>query len=577
MDLITIKNYEHWLTDAYFDGDTKKELKELQGNEKEIEDRFYKDLEFGTGGIRGVIGAGTNRMNIYTIRKATQGLANYITRWGEEAKKRGVVIAYDCRHMSREFSEEAAKVLAANGIKSFVFSDLRATPVLSFAVRRLNAIAGIVVTASHNPPEYNGYKVYWEDGGQIATDLANEVIKEINEVYDFQQIGVMEKDLAVKLGLFNIVSEEIDTEFIEAVKAQSLRKDVVKQVGNDFKIVFTPLHGTGNIPVRRALKEIGFQQVYVVPEQELPDSNFSTVAYPNPEEKQAFALAMELAKKEDAQLIIGTDPDCDRVGAVVKNKEGEFIVLTGNQTGALLAEYILSTLKEKNQLPENGAIVKTVVTSEMGTVIAKDFGVTVLNTLTGFKYIGEKIKEFLDTNEYTYLLGYEESYGYLVGTHARDKDAVVASMLICEMAAYYHSKGMNLYEGLLALYEKYGYFLEDLKSVTLKGKEGIEKIKATLEDFRANPPKEISGIPVVVMEDYLHQKRYLLNENKEEKIDLPQSDVIKFILADDTWLCLRPSGTEPKLKIYGGVQEASLELCRQKLNDTIAVLLEKVK
>lgn len=577
MDLRTIKSYEFWLTDDYFDEETKQELKNLRGNEKEIEERFYKDLEFGTGGIRGIIGAGTNRINIYTIRRATQGLANYIEKKGQRAKDRGVVIAYDCRHMSKEFSEEAAKVLAANGIKSYIFSELSPTPALSFAVRKLEAIAGIVVTASHNPPEYNGYKVYWEDGGQVATQLAQEIIDEINEVYDFQQIGVMEKGVAIKLGLMKILEEEIMDAFIEAVKTQSLRQDLVKEVGANYKIVYTPLHGTGNKPVRRALKELGFDKVLVVPEQELPDGNFPTVSYPNPEEKEAFTLAIELAKKENAHLIIGTDPDCDRVGAVVKNNEGEFTVLTGNQTGALLVHYILSTLKEKGKLPENGAIIKTIVTSEMGAVIAKSFNIETFNTLTGFKYIGEKIKEFIETDRYTYLFGYEESYGYLAGTHARDKDAVVTAMLIGEMAAYYYTRGMSLYEGLLALYEEYGYFLEDLKSITLAGKEGMEKIKATLDDFRNNPPKLINGTPVMVTEDYLLQKRCFSKDKQEEVINLPSSDVIKFILEDGSWIALRPSGTEPKLKVYGGMQGESIELCRQKLDGNLSAILEKIR
>ncbi|WP_026478229.1 phospho-sugar mutase [Alkaliphilus transvaalensis] len=577
MDLRTIKSFEFWLTDDYFDEETKQELKNLRGNEKEIEERFYKDLEFGTGGIRGIIGAGTNRINIYTIRRATQGLANYIEKKGQRAKDRGVVIAYDCRHMSKEFSEEAAKVLAANGIKSYIFSELSPTPALSFAVRKLEAIAGIVVTASHNPPEYNGYKVYWEDGGQVATQLAQEIIDEINEVYDFQQIGVMEKGVAIKLGLMKILEEEIMDAFIEAVKTQSLRQDLVKEVGANYKIVYTPLHGTGNKPVRRALKELGFDKVLVVPEQELPDGNFPTVSYPNPEEKEAFTLAIELAKKENAHLIIGTDPDCDRVGAVVKNNEGEFTVLTGNQTGALLVHYILSTLKEKGKLPENGAIIKTIVTSEMGAVIAESFNIETFNTLTGFKYIGEKIKEFIETDRYTYLFGYEESYGYLAGTHARDKDAVVTAMLIGEMAAYYYTRGMSLYEGLLALYEEYGYFLEDLKSITLAGKEGMEKIKATLDDFRNNPPKLINGTPVMVTEDYLLQKRCFSKDKQEEVINLPSSDVIKFILEDGSWIALRPSGTEPKLKVYGGIQGESIELCRQKLDGNLSAILEKIR
>ncbi|AOY75629.1 phospho-sugar mutase [Clostridium formicaceticum] len=564
MDLQTIKNYETWLFDPYFDDKTREELKEIMGKEKEIEDRFYRDLEFGTGGLRGVIGAGTNRINKYTIRKATQGLANYIKAQGEEAIDRGVVIAYDSRHMSKEFTEEAALVLAANDIKAYVFEDLRPTPELSFAVRYLKAIAGIVITASHNPPEYNGYKVYWEDGAQVATRLAEEITKEIQQIHDLYKVIPMNKEEAQRAKLFQYIGEEVDDAYIKSVKNQSLRGEMIRKVAKDFKIVFTPLHGTGNLPIRRVLKEIGFEKVLVVPDQALPDPNFSTVAYPNPEEEAAFQLAIGLAKQEDAHLIIGTDPDCDRVGAVVKNKEGKYSILTGNQVGALLVEYILSTLKEKQGIPANAVIVKTIVTSEMGAVIAKQHGVDVVNTLTGFKYIGEKIKEFEETGEKTFLFGYEESYGYLAGTYARDKDAVVASMLISEMAAFYYAKGMTLYEGLMALYKKYGYYLEDLKSITLKGKEGMEKIQNTLEIFRSNPPIEIGGYKVALVEDYL-------NQNK-----LPKSNVLKFILEDNAWVCLRPSGTEPKLKIYCGVAEDSLENCRKKVNALMNYIAEKI-
>ncbi|MCC5909635.1 MAG: phospho-sugar mutase [Clostridiaceae bacterium] len=558
----TIKNYETWLFDPYFDDATRKEVQGIKGNEEEIEDRFYKDLEFGTGGLRGVIGAGTNRMNIYTVRRATQGLANYIKAQGEKALEKGVVIAYDSRHMSKEFTLEAALVLAGNDIKAYVFESLRPTPELSFAVRHLGAIAGIVVTASHNPPQYNGYKVYWEDGAQIATQLAKEITEEIQLVNDFYKINTMEQQEAERSGLLKSIGEEIDNLYIEAVKTQSLRKDAIAQIGEDFKVVFTPLHGTANIPVRRVLKEIGFKKVLVVPQQELPDPNFSTVAYPNPEEKAAFKLAIDLAKEEDAQLIIGTDPDCDRVGAVVKNKAGEYVVLTGNQTGALLVEYMLSTLKERNALPQNATIVKTIVTSEMGASIAKHYGVDVFNTLTGFKYIGEKIKEYEASGEKTFLFGYEESYGYLAGTYARDKDAVVASMLICEMAAYYHTKGMTLYDGLLALYEKYGYYLEDLKSITLEGKAGMEKIQNTLNTFRENPPQAIGGYKVLALEDYKKQNK------------LPKADVLKFHLEGDAWLALRPSGTEPKLKFYCGVKANSLEASREKINKMLCAVQE---
>ncbi|SNS49716.1 phosphoglucomutase [Anaerovirgula multivorans] len=564
MDLQTMKNYETWLFDPYFDDITRQELKEIMGNEKEIEDRFYKDLEFGTGGLRGIIGAGTNRMNKYTVRKATQGLANYIKSKGTEAMDKGVVIAYDSRHMSKEFSQEAALVLAANDIKTYVFEDLRPTPELSFAVRYLKAIAGIVITASHNPPAYNGYKVYWEDGAQVATKLAKDIMEEIQGIHDFYKSVSMDKEEALRGGLLRYIGDEIDNAYKEAVIGQSLRRKENQQVVEDFKVVFTPLHGTGNIPIRSVLEEIGFKRVLVVPQQELPDPDFSTVSYPNPEEKAAFQLAIDLAKKEDAHLIIGTDPDCDRVGAVVKNNEGEYVVLTGNQTGALLVEYILSAMKEQKRIPANATIIKTIVTSEMGATIAKNFGVDVFNTLTGFKYIGEKIKEYEETDEKTFLFGYEESYGYLSGTYARDKDAVVASMLICEMAAYYFAKGMSLYEGLIKLYEKYGYHLEDLKSITLAGKEGMEKIKKTMDTFRENPPTEIGGYQVKIVEDYLKQDK------------LPKENVLKFLLEKNTWVALRPSGTEPKLKIYCGVVENSLEECRSKVDSLIHAITDSI-
>ncbi|SDJ90323.1 phospho-sugar mutase [Natronincola ferrireducens] len=564
MDLHIIKNYETWLFDPYFDEEVRKELKEIMGQEKEIEERFYKDLEFGTGGLRGIIGAGTNRINKYTIRKATQGLANYIKEQGFEAIDRGVAIAYDSRHMSKEFAEETALVLAANGIRAYVFEDLRATPQLSFAVRHLKATAGIVITASHNPPEYNGYKVYWEDGAQIATKLAGGITEAIGSIHDYYTIVPMDKEEAQRAGLLQYIGEDIDKAYIEAVKKQSLGGEIVQQVTKDFKIIFTPLHGTGNIPVRKILEEVGFENVRVVPQQEMPDSNFPTVAYPNPEEEAAFQLAIEMAKREDAHLIIGTDPDCDRVGAVVKNREGEYVLLTGNQVGALLVEYILSTLKERGSMPENPAIIKTIVTSEMGAIIAKNYGVNVFNTLTGFKYIGEKIKEFKETGENTFVFGYEESYGYLAGTHARDKDAVVASMLICEMAAYYYTKGLTLYEGLTNLYEKYGYYLEDLKSITLEGKEGIAKIQTTLQTFRDNPPQHIAGHKVLEVEDYLNQTK------------LPKENVLKFLLEKNAWIALRPSGTEPKLKIYVGVMEDSLHKSKKKIKDFIDYMLQQL-
>ncbi len=578
MQSIALENYNNWLNEPYFDEATKQELWEIKEDKEEIEERFYKELEFGTAGLRGVIGAGTNRINKYIIRKTAQGLANYIKTKGREAKERGVVIAYDCRRMSREFAEESARVFTGNGIKTYLFNDLRSTPELSFAIRYLNCISGVVVTASHNPPEYNGYKVYWEDGAQIATDRAGAITDSIASIDDFGSIEILDKEEAQHRGLLVYLDEKIDNAYIEEVKKQSLRGDIVKKITDDFRIVFTPLHGTGNIPVRRVLKEIGFNNVFVVPEQELPDSEFSTVEYPNPEDKKAFKLAIELAKEKDAHLIIGTDPDCDRVGAIVKDKDEEYIILTGNQIGALLVNYILGTLDEKNRLPQNGVIIKTIVTSEMGANIAKGYNIETINTLTGFKYIGEKIKQFEETGEKTFLFGYEESYGYLAGTHARDKDAVVGSMLICEMAAYYHSMGMNLYDAMMHLYNKYGYFLEDLKSITLEGKDGLEKMQGIMEHFRTDILKTIGDKKVLYMEDYESQKRIRLdNSSDTEEIKLPRSNVIKFILEDEGWVCLRPSGTEPKLKIYGGFRGDTMDKSKEILTTTMNWIENKIK
>ncbi len=558
MDLKTIKNYESWLQDDYFDELTREEVRALRGQDQEIEDRFYKDLEFGTAGLRGILGAGTNRMNLYTVRKATQGLANYILSFGKVVSKKGVAIAYDSRHMSTEFSEEAACVLAANGIKAYVFRRLVPTPLLSYAVRALGATAGIMITASHNPSNYNGYKVYWDDGAQVATQRAKEISNEINRLNQYHEIHAMALEEAKKLGLFQYIEKGLEDDYIAAVKSLSLRSESIQEAGQSLKIIYTPLHGTGNLPVKRVLKEIGFQQVYGVLEQECPDPNFSTVKYPNPEEREAFKLAIGLAERAGAELIIGTDPDCDRVGAVVKDQTGEFIVLSGNQIGALLVDYILKGLKEKKTLPVNGVIIKTIVTSEMGAAIAESYGVATLNTLTGFKYIGAKIKDFEETGEYQYLFGYEESYGYLAGTHARDKDAVVASMLICEMAAYYHTLGLNLYQALERLYQRHGYYLEGLKSITLKGKEGIEKIQETLENLRVNPPRELHGRKVQVLEDYLKGEAYDFATGRHYTIELPRENVLKFKLEDEGWVCLRPSGTEPKLKIYTGIKARGL-------------------
>lgn len=587
MNSMALKKFNKWLTDPYFDDNTKKELDSIKDNEKEIEDRFYKELEFGTAGLRGIIGAGTNRMNKYTIRKATQGLADFIKENVKSGKKNGelcreeipsVVIAYDSRRMSKEFAHEAALVLGGNGIPVYIFKDLRTTPELSFAIRYLNCVSGIVITASHNPAEYNGYKVYWEDGAQIATEIAEGIIGAIDKVKDFTSINIIDENMAKDKGLLIYLDEKIDDAYIEEVKKQSLRGDIVKRVAEDFKVVFTPLHGTGNRPVRRVLKEIGFKNVFVVPEQELPDSEFPTVKYPNPEDKNAFKLAIELAKGKNAHLIIGTDPDCDRVGAVVQDTRGEYIVLTGNQTGALLVNYILAGLKEKNKLPKNGVIIKTIVTSEMGANIGQNYGVETLNVLTGFKYIGEKIKEFEKTKEKAFLFGYEESYGYLAGTYARDKDAVVASLLICEMAAYYYSLGLSLFDALLELYDKYGYYLEDLKSITLEGKEGLERIKYIMEYFRDNPLYSIGDKKVLSKEDYQAQERtYLDKAQAGEKIELPKANVVKFILEDGGWVCLRPSGTEPKLKIYCGFQGKTLEESKDLIRKTFAWLEQKLQ
>ncbi|MDI3534940.1 MAG: phosphoglucomutase [Thermosediminibacterales bacterium] len=551
-----LKKYSYWLTDSCFDEDTKRELLKIKGDKKEIEDRFYKDLEFGTGGMRGVIGAGTNRINKYTVRKATQGLANFILDKSNNGQDRGAVIAYDSRHKSDEFALETALVLNGNGIKAYLFEDLRPTPELSFAVRLLGAAAGVMITASHNPAEYNGYKVYWEDGGQAVPSLAGEITKEISKITDYSDIKTMSREEAEKRGLLKFIGKEVDDCYIEKVKSLCLRPEVIKQVGDEFKIVYTPFHGTGNVPVRRVLTELGFKNVIVVKEQELPDPDFSTVKYPNPEEHEAFELAVELAEKENADIIFGTDPDCDRVGVVVKNREGCYVVLTGNQTGALLLDYILSAKKEKGELPDNGVMVKTIVTSEMGRAVADYYGVETVDTLTGFKFIGEKIKEFEEKGDKQFLFGYEESYGYLAGTFVRDKDAVIASMLIAEMALYYKSKGMTLYDALINLFERFGYYKEGLESLKLEGKDGSEKMKHILNGIRQNPPKFIGGKKVTEVRDYLRGN-----------YNLPKSNVLYFKLDDESWFCIRPSGTEPKIKVYFSVKGANMEEADKKFQN----------
>lgn len=559
--------YNQWLESDYFDADTKKELENIKGNEKEIEDRFYTDLEFGTAGLRGIIAAGTNRINIYTVRRATFGLANYIIKnTTEEEKNRGVVIAHDNRHMSREFCLEAANTLAACGIKAYIFDSLRTTPELSFAVRKLHTIAGIVITASHNPPEYNGYKVYWEDGAQVMPEIASAITAEVNAITDYSTIPTIkddQKDLVVMLGA------EQDTAFIEAVKTQVIKTDLVKKVGKEFKIVYTPLCGTGNVPVTRALAEVGFENVIVVPEEQNPDPNFAGIEYPNPEEHKALTRGIALAKNEGADLVIATDPDCDRVGVAVKTTTGDYALLTGNQIGAMLTNYIIESSKEENKLDPKATLVKTIVTSEFGADIARANNLDVINVLTGFKFIGQKIKSFEESGDRTYLFGYEESYGYLVGTHARDKDGVVASLLISEMAAYYYDKGMSLYEGLQELYKKYGYFKEKTISLTLKGIEGLAKIKEIITYFRENDIKEFNNTKVVDLKDY-----------QKGIDDLPKSNVLKYFLEDGSWIAVRPSGTEPKLKFYVAVKGQDEAECAGKIaniESDINKIIDQVK
>jgi len=568
--------YNQWIEDNYFDEETKSELKSIADDEKEIQERFYKELEFGTGGLRGIIGAGTNRMNKYTVRKATQGLANYILLKETDNNKKAVAIAYDSRRFSKEFAEEAALVLNGNGIKTYLFKELAPTPELSFAVRYLGCTAGIVITASHNPPEYNGYKVYWSDGGQVPPPFDEEIIKEVMKVTDFSQVKVKDKGKAKEEGLFNIIDEEIHDAYIKEVKAQSINGDIVKKIADDFTIVFTPLHGTGNKPVMRVLKEIGFKNVFVVPQQENPDSNFSTVSYPNPEDPKAFDLAIKLAKEKNADIIIGTDPDADRVGVLVRDEKGEYSVLTGNMTGVLLAEYILSAKKSKGILPRNGAIIKTIVTTKMADAVAKEYDINLFEVLTGFKFIGKKIKEFEETGEHEYLFGFEESYGSLAGTYARDKDAVVSAMLACELAAVYKDKGMTLYEGLQELYKKYGYYKESLNSITLKGIEGQEKIKSLLTSIRNNPPSEIAGMNVLEIRDYEEQVAKNLTTKETRKMELPKSNVLYFVLEDEAWFCIRPSGTEPKVKIYFGVKGTSEEEADKKLAGLVDSVMNNI-
>jgi phosphoglucomutase len=554
--------YKEWLENPYFDEATKAELKAIADNEKEIEDRFYTDLEFGTAGLRGIIGAGVNRMNIYTVRRATQGLANYIAKVGGQEK--GVAIAYDSRRMSPEFADEAALCLNANGIKAYVFDSLRPTPELSYAVRKLGCIAGINITASHNPPEYNGYKVYWEDGAQITPPHDSAIMDEVKAVSDFATAKTMDLKVAQKQGLYQVIGGAIDDDYIKELKSLVLHQDSIDAVKNELKIVYTPLHGTGNIPVRRVLQELGFQNVFVVKEQELPDGEFPTVSYPNPEAEEAFVLGLKLAREVDADLVLATDPDADRLGVYVKDENGEYHTLTGNMSGCLIGDYVISQKKEKEGLPADGALIKSIVTTNMADAIAAHYGIELVEVLTGFKFIGQKMLQFETTGKGTYLFGLEESYGCLIGTHARDKDAVVASMALCEAAAYYKTKGKTLWDAMIDMYEKYGYYQDDVKSITLKGIEGLEKIQNIMESLRNNPPQQMGDYQVVSVRDYKNSTIVNKQDNTTVSTGLPSSNVLYYDLTENAWVCVRPSGTEPKVKFYYGVKGGSMEDAGQK-------------
>ena len=556
------ENYEEWLNDPYFDQTTKEELKSIAEDDKEIKERFYTELEFGTAGLRGIIGAGTNRMNIYTVRKATQGLANYIIK--NDGQSKGVAVAYDSRRMSPEFANEAALCLAANGIKAYVFESLRPTPELSYAVRKLGCIAGINITASHNPPEYNGYKVYWEDGAQITPPHDKGIMAEVKAVTDYNTVKTMELEAAKVDGLYETIGAQIDDGYIAELKKQVLHQDAIDAVGDSIKIVYSPLHGTGNIPARRILDELGFKNVYVVKEQELPDGDFPTVSYPNPEADEAFDLGLKLAKEVDADLVLATDPDADRLGVRVKDKDGVYHTLTGNMSGCLLADYEIGQRKELKGLPADGALVKSIVTSNLAKAIAKGYGIELIEVLTGFKFIGQQILKFETTGKGQYLFGFEESYGCLIGTYARDKDAIVATMALCEAAAYYKTQGKTLWDAMLDMYDKYGYYKEDIQSITLKGIEGLQKIQEILETLRKNPPAEVGGYKVLRARDYQANTIKDTQTGEVTETGLPSSNVLYYDLNDDAWLCVRPSGTEPKVKFYYGVKGTSLENADEK-------------
>jgi phosphoglucomutase len=564
------EKYNEWLNDDCFDDETKKELDSIRDNEEEIKDRFYKELEFGTAGLRGVIGAGTNRMNKYTVGRATQGLANFINKM--KIENPSVVISYDSRHMSKEFSEIAALVLNANGIKVNLFDNLRPVPELSFSVRYLHATAGIMITASHNPPEYNGYKVYWSDGAQIVPPIDKGIIDEVLSIKDFSLIKTLNKNEAIEAGLLNYVGEEIDDAFINALKSSCLNPEIIKKEAKNVKIVYTPLHGAGNLPVQRILKELGFENVYVVPEQEKPDGDFPTVSYPNPEDPKAFELALKLAKEVDADVVLATDPDADRLGVFSKMSNGEYVSYTGNMSALLICEYELSQKKEKGIFPNNGAIITTVVSSELTKAIAENYGAKVFETLTGFKWIGEKIRKFEEEHSYKYLFGFEESYGCLIAPHARDKDGISAVMALCEATAFYKNKGWSLWEQMIKIYEKYGYYREGQVSIVLKGADGAEEIKNKMAKMRSNPPTELAGLKVLEVRDY--QEHVIKKADGEvSETDLPTSNVLYYELSNNSWCCVRPSGTEPKIKFYMGVKGSTM----QDAENQLAVLSEAMK
>lgn len=569
--------YNEWLTNAYFDADTKAELERIASDENEIKERFYTDLEFGTAGLRGIIGAGTNRMNIYTVRKATQGLANYILKSGNAEK--GVAIAFDSRRMSPEFAQEAACCLAANGIKAYVFDSLRPTPELSYAVRKLGCIAGINITASHNPPEYNGYKVYWEDGAQITPPHDKGIMDEVKAVTDYTTMKTMPAEDAKAVGLYEVIGAEVDDAYIAELKKQVIHQDAIDAVGKDLKIVYSPLHGTGNIPARRILKELGFENVYVVKEQELPDGEFPTVSYPNPEAAEAFELGLKLAREVDADIVLATDPDADRLGVRVKDKNGEYHDLTGNMSGCLLADYEIGQRNALRGLPEDGYLIKTIVTTNMADAIADYYNTGLIEVLTGFKYIGQQILGFETSKKGEYLFGFEESYGCLIGTHARDKDAIVATMALCEAAAYYKTKDMTLWDAMIEMYERYGYYKDDIQSITLKGIEGLAKIQEILETLRKNPPAEIAGYKVLKARDYKADTIQDMQTGEVSSTGLPTSNVLYYDLSDDAWLCVRPSGTEPKVKFYYGIKGTSLSDADEKsaaMGKEVLVMIDKI-